>query len=357
MLSFQDVSKFVTEMNRILFVLLVFISFSFLMKKKVLEYPSTWPEPVYHLQTNKPTSNGISLGRMLFYDPVLSADSTISCASCHSSYTAFTHVDHNLSHGIQDRIGKRNSTALMNLAWQSSFMWDGAILNLDMQALAPISHPDEMGSSINEVVRKLNQDKFYKKKFQQIYGTKEISGEQVLKVISQFMLTLISSNSKYDRVKNGKEQFSEQEANGYRLFVKNCSSCHTEPLFTNQNFANNGLKINNELNDLGRFQITKEPNDSLKFKVPSLRNIEFTYPYMHDGRFKKLSEVLNHYSNGIQQSNSLDLNLKNGIQLSANEKVDLISFLLTLTDKEFLFNKNFSYPKKDFDLKRGKGVN
>lgn len=344
-------------MNRILFVLLVFISFSFLMKKKVLEYPSTWPEPVYHLQTNKPTPNGISLGRMLFYDPVLSADSTISCASCHSSYTAFTHVDHNLSHGIQDRIGKRNSPALMNLAWQSSFMWDGAILNLDMQALAPISHPDEMGSSINEVVRKLNQDRFYKKKFQQLFGTKEITGEQVLKVISQFMLTLISANSKFDRVKKGQEQFSEQESNGYRLFVNNCSSCHTEPLFTNQYFANNGLKINNELNDLGRFQITKDPNDSLKFKVPSLRNIEFSYPYMHDGRFKKLSEVLNHYSNGIQQSRTLDFNLKNGIQLSANEKVDLISFLLTLTDKEFLFNKNFSYPKKDFDLKRGKGNN
>ncbi|MFN6086597.1 MAG: cytochrome-c peroxidase, partial [Fluviicola sp.] len=355
--SFQDASKFVIKMNRILFVILVFISFSFLTKKKFLEYPSSWPEPVYHLQNNKPTSKGISLGRMLFYDPILSSDSTISCASCHSSFTAFTHVDHNLSHGIQDRIGKRNSPTLMNLAWQSNFMWDGAIIILDMQALAPISHPDEMGSSINDVVHKLNHDKFYNKKFQQIYGTKEISGEQVLKVISQFMLTLISSNSKYDRVKNGKEQFSEQEANGYRLFVNNCSSCHTEPLFTNHNFVNNGLKLSQEINDLGRFQITKDAKDSLKFKVPSLRNIEFSYPYMHDGRFKKLSEVLNHYSNGINQSNTLDIRLKNGIQLTANEKVDLISFLLTLTDKEFLFNKNFSYPKKDFDLKRGKGIN
>lgn len=340
-------------MNRFLFVVFIFVSLSFIIKKELLDYPKSWPKPVYQLQNNQPTKNGVSLGRMLFYEPLLSADSTISCASCHSSFTAFTHVDHNISHGIQDRIGRRNSPTLMNLAWQNKFMWDGAIINLDMQALAPISHPDEMGSSINEVVRRLNLDDFYKKKFKQVYGTDEITGEQVLKVISQFMLTIISANSKYDRVKNGQEQFSEQEANGYRLFVVNCSSCHTEPLFTNYEFVNNGLKINEEINDLGRFEITKDPTDSLKFKVPTLRNIEFSYPYMHDGRFKKLSEVLNHYTKGIQGSTTLDRRLLGGIQMTSNEKVDLISFLLTLTDKNFLFDKRYSYPKKDFEEKRG----
>lgn len=340
-------------MNRVLFVVFIIISLSFITEKKLLDYPKSWPEPVYQLNNNQLTKKGISLGRMMFYDPLLSADSTISCASCHSSYTAFTHVDHDLSHGIKDRIGRRNSPALINLAWQNKFMWDGAILNLDMQALAPISHPDEMGSSINEVVRKLNQDDYYKKKFKQVFGTNQITGEQVLKVLSQFMLTLVSSNSKYDRVKNGTEQFTPAESNGYSLFQKYCSSCHTEPLFTNFEFANNGLKVKKDLIDLGRFEITKQHNDSMKFKVPTLRNIEFSFPYMHDGRFKKLSEVMNHYTKGIQASSTLDDRLKGQIQLTSNEKVDIISFLLTLTDKNFLFDKRFAYPKKDFDEKRG----
>jgi cytochrome c peroxidase len=276
---------------------------------------------------------------------MLSKNNTISCESCHSPFSAFTHIDHTLSHGIHDSIGTRNSPALMNLAWQKYFMWDGAVNNLDMQALAPISHPAEMGSTINEVVEKLNASEKYRKLFYNAYGDNAATGEKTLKAISQFMLTLVSANSKYDKVMRKELSFTEQEANGYLLFKNNCASCHTEPLFTNGNFENNGLPMDLLLKDIGRMKVTSNKNDSLKFKVPSLRNIEYSYPYMHDGRFKKLSEVLNHYTNGIHQSKTLAPQLKNGTAFTSNEKVDIINFLLTLSDKDFVFNPKFQYPK------------
>ena len=159
------------------------------------------------------------------------------------------------------------------------------------------------------------------------------------------MLTLVSANSRYDQVMRREATFTDQEANGYRLFKTHCASCHTEPLFTNGSFENNGLPMDSVLNDVGRMEVTSDRNDSLKFKVPTLRNIEYTYPYMHDGRFKKLSEVLNHYTGGIHHSRTLALQLQNGIVLTSNEKVDLITFLLTLSDKTFVFNPNFRYPR------------
>lgn len=314
--------------------------------------PENWPEPSYNFAKNPLKQETITLGRLLFYDPVLSADSSISCANCHSPYNAFTHVDHDLSHGIQDRIGTRNSPALMNLAWQDKMMWDGAINHLDMQALAPITHPDEMGSDIASVVKKLNQQQFYKNYFSQAFGDEEVTGERVLKALSQFMLTLVSSNSKYDQVKNGTAQFTAQEANGYLLFKQNCASCHTEPLFSSYQFANNGLPVDPSLKDAGRMRITQQKSDSLLFKIPSLRNVEFSYPYMHDGRFKKLSEVINHYTSGIQQHPTLSSQLKKGILLNANEKVDLIAFLLTLSDRSFLFNNAFTYPSALFNIRK-----
>ena len=142
-----------------------------------------------------------------------------------------------------------------------------------------------------------------------------------------------------------KDTFTQQEQNGYLLFKKHCASCHTEPLFTNLQFENNGLPVDSILNDWGRMRITQKANDSLKFKVPTLRNIEFSFPYMHDGRFKKLSQVLNHYTNGIVHYSNLSQTLKQPIILTSNQKVDITAFLLTLTDKEFLFNKKFSYPR------------
>jgi len=315
------------------------------VKEVIFIVPQNWPKPHYDFSKNPLTADKIELGRSLFYDPLLSRNNMISCASCHSQYTAFTHVDHALSHGIEDKIGTRNSPALINLAWQSSFMWDGAINHLDMQALAPISHPSEMGEKIENVALKLQRSKIYPALFYKAYNDSIISGEHILKAISQFMLTLVSADSRYDSVMRKQAEFTIQEKNGYRLFQQNCASCHTEPLFTNLQFENNGLAVDTILKDHGRMKVTKNPSDSLKFKVPTLRNIEFSFPYMHDGRFKKLSEVINHYTSGVVQSKTLSGKLQKPIVLSSNEKVDVIAFLLTLTDKKFLFNSNFSYPK------------
>jgi len=332
-------------MRKYVVVLMSFFLFAFVEKESLFTVPANFSQPVYDFSKNPLTEHKVLLGRILFYEPMLSKSNTISCESCHSPFSAFTHIDHTLSHGIHDSIGTRNAPALMNLAWQKSFMWDGAVNNLDMQALAPIAHPGEMGSTIIEVVAKLNATEKYRKLFYNAFGDSTATGEKTLKAISQFMLTFISANSKYDKVMRKELVFTEQEAKGYLLFKKNCSSCHTEPLFTNGNFENNGLSRDSALNDLGRMKVTKQAIDSLKFKVPSLRNIEYSYPYMHDGRFKKLSEVLNHYTSGIHQTNTLAPQLNNGIVLTSNEKVDIINFLLTLSDKEFVFNPKYHYPK------------
>ena len=311
-----------------------------------LEYPPYFPKPVYDLKKNPLSQNKIELGRALFYDPILSKDNTISCASCHSSFNSFAHTDHALSHGIADKRGTRNAPALMNLAWHQTFMWDGAVNHLDVQALAPISHPKEMGEKIEDVVTKLQLSKLYPKLFYKAFNDSIITGEKVLKALSQFQLTLVSGNSKYDKVKQSKEKFTEQEQKGYSLFQKNCNSCHTEPLFSNYTFANNGLAIDTTLNDYGKWAITKQSGDSLKFKIPSLRNLSYTYPYMHDGRFTKLSQVLNHYTSAIKQSPTLAPELKTPMKLTSEEKTDLIAFLLTLNDVDFVFNPKFRYPKE-----------
>jgi cytochrome c peroxidase len=205
-----------------------------------------------------------------------------------------------------------------------------------------------MGEDMAHVIEKLNASEHYPALFKEAFGSEKVTGEYMLKAISQFELTLISANSKYDQVirKEAGIQFTDQEQKGYSLFQTHCSTCHSEPLFTTGEFKNNGLPMDSRLKDLGRVSISLDPADSLKFKVPSLRNVEFSQPYMHDGRFKSLSQVLNHYSAGIQPSNTLAPELSGGILLSPEDKVDLVAFLLTLTDKEFLFNPNHSFPRK-----------
>lgn len=328
------------------FFIVTFCMFSsFVVKDFGLLYPDYFPKPQYDFSKNPIDSLKIILGRQLFYDPILSADNTISCASCHSPYNAFTHADHSLSHGINDQIGNRNAPALFNLAWQKSFMWDGASNHLDVQALAPINHPKEMGENTLGVVKKLNASILYRTLFYQAYKDSVVTGEKMLKTLAQFQLSLISSNAKYDLVRKGEISFTAQEKNGYALFLKNCNACHTEPLFSNYNFANNGLAVDTTLNDYGRWMVTKQSEDSLLFKTPSLRNLSFSYPYMHDGRFKKLAEVIHHYTNGIQPSTTLSVELKKSIVLTPNEKVDLLAFLLTLNDKAFVFNNKHQFPK------------
>lgn len=311
-----------------------------------LEYPAYFPATVYDFSKNPLAEPKIELGRALFFDPILSKDSTISCASCHSPFNAFAHTDHDLSHGIHDSIGTRNAPALFNLAWQNSFMWDGAINHLDVQSLAPISHPAEMGESIENVVQKLQHKAIYPSLFQAAFGDSIVTGEFVLKALAQFQLTLVSSNAKYDLVKIGEAVFTEQEQKGYEIFKKNCNSCHTEPLFSTYKFAHNGLPIDTTLNDFGKGAITKQAKDSLLFKIPSLRNLSYSYPYMHDGRFRKLRQVIQHYTSGVELRDMASNSFQNTISLSSNEKTDLIAFLLTLDDKSFVFELKHQYPRK-----------
>lgn len=329
-------------------LLVIFLAVSFRYSEKLWKTPSGWPEPVYNFRKNPLDSATVQLGRVLFYDPVLSSDSLVSCASCHSPYNAFTHVDHALSHGVKDRIGTRNSPVLINLAWGKSFMWDGAVNHLDMQALAPLENHLEMDETLSHVLQKIGRQEKYRQLFKNAFHTESITGERFLKAISQFMLTLVSSDSKYDRVMRQEAgiQFTDQESKGYALFKQHCASCHTEPLFTNQTFQNNGLAMDSLLKDVGRMKITQKSSDSLKFKVPTLRNIDRSAPYMHDGRYRSLQMVLFHYSSDIHSSPTLAPELKKGIDLSEDDKRNIIAFLKTLTDPVFLKNKKFQYPGK-----------
>jgi cytochrome c peroxidase len=327
-------------MKQYIFCILLFcIASAFVTINKLpFVIPEQFPIPAYDFSNNQLTNKKVELGRALFYDPLLSQNNKVSCASCHSPFNAFAHTDHALSHGINDSIGTRNAPALFNLAWQKTFMWDGAINHLDMQALAPISHPSEMGESLDNVVKKLQSSMEYSQWFYDAFGDSAVTGQRVLLALSQFELSLVSANSKYDSVMRRQTSFDLQEANGYRLYKINCAACHIEPLFSTYEFANNGLPVDTTLHDYGRWLVTHQSADSLQFKIPSLRNLEYSYPYMHDGRFKRLTDVLNHYTSGIQKSKTLARSLQKPIVLSSNEKTDLIAFLLTLSDKSFVFN-------------------
>ena len=331
----------------VMFVFLTLVMFAFRSLPELISWPSYFPKPIYDFRKKPLTTAQIELGRTLFYDPILSLDSSTSCASCHSPYNSFAHTDHSLSHGIHDSIGTRNAPALINLAWNSLLMWDGAVNHIEVQPLAPITSASEMAEDMSHVVLKLNRLMRYRKLFYSAYGDSVITGQRTLLALAQFQLSLISCNSKYDSVRTGNAAFTAQEQRGYDLFLRHCNSCHTEPLFTNGLFANNGLSIDTSLNDLGRISITHDINDSMKFKVPTLRNAEYTYPYMHDGRFLSLYDVIRHYTSGIQSSGTLAPQLRKPVVLSAAEKTDLVAFLLTLSDKKFIFEKRFGPPQRN----------
>ena len=323
-------------------IAIVAIIFSAFRKDKIeFVQPKGFPKPLYDFSKNPITDAGFKLGRKLFFDPVLSQDSTISCESCHLQFTAFTHVDHALSHGINGLKGNRNSPTLQNLAWNKFFMWDGGINNLEVQPLAPITNPLEMANTMENVVRKLNHSASYRMRFYQAFGDSVVTGQHVLKALSQFLLLLESFNSKYDKVMSGEQKFSINEQHGFELFKKNCAACHTNQTFTDGAFHNIGLNYDSELKDIGRAKITKDKIDSMKFKTPSLRNVAVSYPYMHDGRFKTLEDVIDFYTQKKYGKTNLDKILKRQIILNEQEKKDLVAFLKTLTDKEFLFDLKF----------------
>jgi len=303
--------------------------------------PSYFPKPTYNLENNPISKAKFELGRKLFYDPILSANNTISYGSCHIQTSAFTHHGHTVSHGILDRLGTRNSPAIMNLAWASSFMWDGGIVDLDLQAIAPITNHVEMDDSLPNVLAKLRTHAQYPGLFKNAFGSSDVTGINFLKALSQFMVMCVSNNSKYDSVKRNQASFTTVEIQGYQVFQQKCETCHKEPLFTDYSFRNNGLSISYQ-NDEGRFLVTNNPVDKYKFKVPSLRNLSYTAPYMHDGRLLTLDAVLDHYTTNVQATQNLDALLQNGITLNAVERTNLLAFLKTLDDKSFLLDKRLS---------------
>ncbi len=305
--------------------------------------PSYFSEPVYHFGTNPVTKEGFELGRKLFFDPVLSANNTISCGSCHIPTSAFTHHGHSVSHGIFDRVGTRNSPPIMNLAWSKTFMWDGGVFDLDLQPIAPITNHVEMDNNIAAILAKLQNSSSYPSLFKQAFGSDEITGSNFFRALSQFMVMCVSNNSKYDSVMRQQATFTADEQGGYLFYQQKCSSCHPEPLFTDYSFRNNGLAIST-VNDAGRYNVTLQDTDRYKFKVPSLRNLDYSSPYMHDGRFFTVEAVLAHYGGQVQHTPNLDSSLQHGIYINAESKMQLLAFLRTLNDKTFVTDRRFAEP-------------
>lgn len=303
---------------------------------------------------NPQTIEGIALGKKLFFDPILSNDNTLACADCHAPENAFTDSDR-FSDGVDGLFGNRNSMPLFNLAWNydEKFFWDGSVFSLEHQAFAPVSDPIEMKSSWSQLEQELQEHSEYPNLFQQAFGISTIDSTLVTKAIAQFERTLISSNSKFDKFLLGEIELTQQELNGFDVFMDeargDCFHCHgsdKNPLWTDNIFHNNGL--DETFSDLGLGAITGDPSDNGKFKSPSLRNLEFTAPYMHDGRFTSLEEVINHYSEGLKNSSTIDPLMKKvaqgGVGLIQQDKADLKAFLLTLSDSQFINNPDFINP-------------
>jgi cytochrome c peroxidase len=306
------------------------------------DVPPGFTTPVYHPVDNGMNQQGYYLGRKLFFDPILSRNGTISCGSCHHPTEAFSDQGNVLSVGIDAQTGHRNSPPLFNLAWQPAFMWDGGINHIEVMPLAPITNHVEMDESLSNVVDKLNMSSEYISLFELVFETKPINSQQLLKALAWYMTSIVSANSKYDQYMRGETTFNSSELNGLNIFNNTCASCHTPPLFTDYSYRNNGLY--NIFQDSGRYRITQIADDIGKFKVPSLRNVEVTYPYMHDGSIASLEEVIEHYNSSIIASSSLDPLLVDNqfIELDEFEKLDLLAFLKTLTDQDFLNNSYYT---------------
>ncbi len=312
--------------------------------------PANFPNLTYDVSKNPLTVEGVELGRTLFYDVTLSSNGLISCAFCHIQGAAFSHTDHALSHGVGDKNGIRNVPAVQNMAWRNHFFWDGGITDLDLLPIAPIENPVEMDERMPNVLARVQTNDKYLLLFKRAFGSEEVTSERFLKALSQFMVTMVSANSKYDHYvrKEAGGEMNAQELRGLTLFKQNCAGCHAGELFTDQSFRNNGLAVSAVVvpEDLGRYRVTLNDADKRKFRVPSLRNIAFTLPYMHDGRFASLEKVLNHYASGMVDNPALDPLLKpNGapaLALSAQDQQDIIVFLQTLTDFDYLRDPRFA---------------
>lgn len=324
--------------------------FKVLMAKSATPYRFTFARqfpPPSLPQDNPLTEEGVALGRKLFHEARLSVNNSQSCASCHLAEAGFTDGKR-VSPGAEGEMGTRNTMPLFNLAWKQSFFWDGRAPSLREQVLMPIQNPVEMHESLTNLVAKLLASDTYPVLFERAFGTKEIDADRVARALEQFLLTIVSYRSKFDRAMQGREEMTEQEKRGFELFLTeydprrgfygaDCFHCHGGPFFTNHGFANNGLE--EKAIDLGRGKVTRREFDLGRFAVPSLRNVAVTAPYMHDGRFKTLEDVVEHYASGVKSSASLDPNLAKhppgGVPLSDADKKALVAFMKTLTDDEF----------------------
>jgi cytochrome c peroxidase len=308
---------------------------------------------------NALTKEGVMLGRMLFYEKKLSKDGSQSCADCHVQKDGFSDM-RQFSIGVEKLPGKRQAMAIFNLAWHKNGMfWDGRAPHVRDQALMPIQDPLEMNETLDNAIAKLKADKRYTDQFIRAFGDDNITPERMGLAMEQFEFTMISNKSKYDGYLAGTATLTESEERGRALFFAEydpfsgqkgaeCFHCHAGYNFTNDQYMNNGLDADADFKDEGRYKVTNDPTDKAKFKVPSLRNIELTAPYMHDGRFATLEEVVEHYNFGAINSSTIDplmqYNLSPGLQLTGQDKADLIAFLKTLTDTSFLTDERFSSP-------------
>ncbi len=300
---------------------------------------------------NLQTVEGVALGKKLFFDPILSADNSMACADCHRPANSFTDP-RQFSIGITGSPGFRNSMPLYNIAWNkfNKFNWDGSATSLEAQAFEPVRNPVEMNNTWPNVETSLQSHDQYPELFEAAFGTQTIDSVLVTKALAQFMRTLISGNSKFDRFLLGEATLTEAEQNGFDIFMDeqrgDCFHCHGDrnnPLWTDNSFHNNGLDT--EFDDPGLGGVTGDPQQMGLFKSPSLRNLAYTAPYMHDGRFQTLEEVIDHYSEGLVYSPTIDPLMKTvaqgGVQLSEQDKADLKAFLLALSDPEFITNPDF----------------
>lgn len=305
--------------------------------KLQLEFPSHFPAPYPSPLRNELTVEGVALGKSLFFDSALSKNGQISCASCHQPALAFSD-NKKFSLGHSGDTLKRNTPPLFNLAWSESFFWDGGVKNLESLSFTALLNPEEMGVDLSQLTDKLNKDEIYQSAFKQTFAIDSISSAYISRALAQYMRTLISTDSKYDSVQQYQASFNKIELKGQNVFSQNCASCHIPPLFTDSKFHHNGLEQNYSTDNLslttGRFRITRDSFDLGKYKTPSLRNLKRTAPYMHDGQFNKLDEVLSHYQN-LNQTNQIQDSLVSRIEFSNEEKLALIAFLKTLEGRSF----------------------
>lgn len=305
---------------------------------------------------NKLTVQTVKLGRMLFYDKQLSKDGTQACASCHQQKDGFSDI-RKFSIGVENLPGKRQAMPIFNLAWhKGGFFWDGRAATLREQSLKPIQDPLEMNETLDNVVKKVSSSLAYKDQFIRAFGTDSVSAYRISLALEQFMFTIVSANSKFDKVSRNQATYTESEERGRKLYTTEndvkgaeCFHCHGGFNFTNDKFSNNGLDEEPNITDMGRFNVTSNPRDKGTFKVPSLRNVAVTAPYMHDGRFATLEEVIEHYNHGVKKSPTVDPALHfnvepEGLKLSQQDIADIVAFLKTLTDETYLNNSTYSSP-------------